>query len=58
MIGVGAIRYELMKNYALFGIGSKKDGSVILTDPDIIEVNNFNKQFLFKKTKKAEVCYC
>jgi molybdopterin/thiamine biosynthesis adenylyltransferase len=51
MIGAGAIGCELLKNYAMLGVGSaKKDeklgvkaGSIVLTDPDIIEVSNLNR---------------
>jgi len=43
MIGAGAIGCELLKNYAMIGLGSKDDGHIILTDPDIIEVSNLNR---------------
>jgi ubiquitin-activating enzyme E1 len=49
MIGAGAIGCELLKNYAMLGIGSQKDGSVLVTDPDVIEVSNLNRQFLFRE---------
>ena len=49
MVGAGAIGCELLKNYALLGAGSKKEGSIILTDPDVIEVSNLNRQFLFRE---------
>ena len=47
MIGAGAIGCELLKNYAMIGIGTNKD--IIITDPDIIEVSNLNRQFLFRE---------
>ena len=57
MVGAGAIGCELLKNYAMLGVGvgkanSKKkttSGSIVLTDPDIIEVSNLNRQFLFRE---------
>lgn len=51
VVGAGAIGCELLKNYAMLGIGSGgspgKEGQIILTDPDSIEVSNLNRQFLF-----------
>ena len=57
MIGAGAIGCELLKNYAMLGVGTgkgdekagKKAGSIVLTDPDVIEVSNLNRQFLFRE---------
>ena len=49
MIGAGAIGCELLKNYALLGAGSQEKGSILVTDPDIIEVSNLNRQFLFRE---------
>jgi len=57
MVGAGAIGCELLKNYAMLGVGcgkkdakaSKKGGSIVLTDPDVIEVSNLNRQFLFRE---------
>lgn len=51
MVGAGAIGCELLKNYAMLGIGtgkanpSKKQpaGAIVLTDPDVIEVSNLNR---------------
>ena len=48
VIGAGAIGWELLKNYAMLGAGSK-EGSILVTDPDIIEVSNLNRQFLFRE---------
>jgi len=48
MVGAGAIGCELLKNYAMLGVGSK-GGSIVLTDPDVIEVSNLNRQFLFRE---------
>lgn len=49
MIGAGAIGCELLKNYAMLGLGSGATGRIILTDPDIIEQSNLNRQFLFRE---------
>lgn len=53
MVGSGAIGCELLKNYAMLGVGTGKQegksGSITLTDPDIIEVSNLNRQFLFRE---------
>ena len=49
MVGAGAIGCELLKNYAMLGAGSSSEGSVLVTDPDIIEVSNLNRQFLFRE---------
>lgn len=49
MIGAGAIGCELLKNYAMLGLGTGKEGHIILTDPDVIEVSNLNRQFLFRE---------
>ena len=55
MVGAGAIGCELLKNFSMLGVGSgpqtseKKQGSITLTDPDIIEVSNLNRQFLFRE---------
>jgi len=57
MVGAGAIGCELLKNYAMLGVGcgkadtkaGTKGGSIVLTDPDVIEVSNLNRQFLFRE---------
>jgi len=49
MIGAGAIGCELLKNYAMLGLGVGPKGAIFLTDPDIIEVSNLNRQFLFRE---------
>uniref|UniRef100_A0A8D0AR16 Ubiquitin-like modifier-activating enzyme 6 n=1 Tax=Sander lucioperca TaxID=283035 RepID=A0A8D0AR16_SANLU len=50
MVGCGAIGCEMLKNFALLGVGlAKSSGEVIcITDPDLIEKSNLNRQFLFR----------
>ena len=47
-MGAGAIGCELLKNYAMMGVGCSPDGAVFVTDMDIIEKSNLNRQFLFR----------
>ncbi len=49
MVGSGAIGCELLKNFAMLGIGSQGDGRIIITDPDMIEHSNLSRQFLFRE---------
>ncbi|KAG1656714.1 Ubiquitin-like modifier-activating enzyme 1 [Nymphon striatum] len=48
VVGAGAIGCELLKNFAMMGIGCGPDGMVTVTDMDIIEKSNLNRQFLFR----------
>ncbi|ELK37632.1 Ubiquitin-like modifier-activating enzyme 6 [Myotis davidii] len=49
LVGCGAIGCEMLKNFALLGVGtSKEKGMVTITDPDLIEKSNLNRQFLFR----------
>lgn len=41
-MGAGAIGCELLKNYAMIGVGCS-NGYIIVTDPDIIENSNLNR---------------
>ena len=47
MVGVGAIGCELLKNYATISLST--NGGIVITDPDIIELSNLNRQFLFRE---------
>lgn len=47
IVGAGAIGCELLKNFAMLGVGTGK-GEIIITDMDFIEKSNLNRQFLFR----------
>lgn len=48
MVGCGAIGCELLKNYALLGVATAGEGLLTITDNDLIEKSNLNRQFLFR----------
>lgn len=47
-VGAGAIGCELLKNFALMGLGAGEEGHITVTDMDFIEKSNLNRQFLFR----------
>ncbi|XP_017468394.1 PREDICTED: ubiquitin-like modifier-activating enzyme 1 [Rhagoletis zephyria] len=47
IVGAGAIGCELLKNFAMIGVGSGQ-GEIVITDMDLIEKSNLNRQFLFR----------
>ncbi|TMW48314.1 hypothetical protein DOY81_006603 [Sarcophaga bullata] len=47
IVGAGAIGCELIKNFAMIGAGVRK-GQLFITDMDLIEKSNLNRQFLFR----------
>lgn len=47
-VGAGAIGCELLKNFALMGLGAGEGGHITVTDMDYIEKSNLNRQFLFR----------
>uniref|UniRef100_A0A3B4AYA7 Uncharacterized protein n=1 Tax=Periophthalmus magnuspinnatus TaxID=409849 RepID=A0A3B4AYA7_9GOBI len=47
LVGAGAIGCELLKNFALIGLGAG-EGHITVTDMDHIEKSNLNRQFLFR----------
>ncbi|KAH7967635.1 hypothetical protein HPB52_001512 [Rhipicephalus sanguineus] len=47
VVGAGAIGCELLKNFAMMGLGAN-DGLIHVTDMDVIERSNLNRQFLFR----------
>jgi ubiquitin-activating enzyme E1 len=48
LVGAGAIGCEMLKNWAMMGLGSGRDGYIYITDMDTIEKSNLNRQFLFR----------
>lgn len=47
VVGAGALGCEIMKSFALMGVGI--NGIIHLCDDDMIELSNLNRQFLFHK---------
>jgi ubiquitin-activating enzyme E1 len=47
IVGAGAIGCELLKNFAMMGVGCTT-GKLFITDMDTIERSNLNRQFLFR----------
>ena len=47
LVGCGAIGCEMLKNFSMLGVGCK-GGCVTITDNDLIEKSNLNRQFLFR----------
>lgn len=47
-VGSGAIGCEMLKNFAMMGMGCGSEGAVYVTDMDSIEKSNLNRQFLFR----------
>lgn len=50
IVGAGAIGCEMLKNWALMGVGCGPEGHVFVTDMDRIEKSNLSRQFLFRNT--------
>jgi len=50
IVGAGAIGCEMLKNWALMGVGCGPNGHVHVTDMDRIEKSNLSRQFLFRNT--------
>lgn len=49
IVGSGAIGCELLKNFAMIGLGTD-EGKIYITDMDTIEKSNLNRQFLFRNS--------
>lgn len=52
VVGAGAIGCEMLKNYAMMGLGCSPsgEGGVAVTDADYIEKSNLSRQFLFRNS--------
>ncbi len=50
VVGAGAIGCEMLKNFAIMGIGCGESGAVHVTDMDHIEKSNLSRQFLFRNS--------
>jgi ubiquitin-activating enzyme E1 len=48
LVGAGAIGCEMLKNWAMIGLGTGPQGQINVTDMDSIEKSNLNRQFLFR----------
>lgn len=48
IVGAGAIGCEHLKNFAMMGLGTGATGELVVTDMDLIEKSNLNRQFLFR----------
>ena len=48
LVGAGAIGCEMLKNWAMTGLGTGPKGKITVTDMDSIEKSNLNRQFLFR----------
>lgn len=47
LVGAGALGCEFLKGFAMSGVACR-NGKVVVTDDDQIEVSNLNRQFLFR----------
>lgn len=50
IVGAGAIGCEMLKNWALMGVGCGEKGHIFVTDMDRIEKSNLSRQFLFRSS--------
>lgn len=47
IVGAGALGCEFLKNFSMMGVSVEKDACTFITDNDLIEISNLNRQFLF-----------
>ncbi|KAJ1980774.1 E1 ubiquitin-activating protein [Dimargaris cristalligena] len=55
LVGAGAIGCEMLKNWAMMGLGTGEQGEVHVTDMDTIEKSNLNRQFLFRPSDVGQL---
>ncbi|XP_036594984.1 ubiquitin-like modifier-activating enzyme 7 isoform X2 [Trichosurus vulpecula] len=48
LVGAGAIGCELLKTFAMLGLGAGQGGGITVTDMDTVELSNLSRQFLFR----------
>lgn len=48
LVGAGAIGCEMLKSWAMIGLGTGPKGKITVADMDQIEKSNLNRQFLFR----------
>jgi ubiquitin-activating enzyme E1 len=48
LVGAGAIGCEVLKCWAMMGLGCGPSGKIDITDMDTIEISNLNRQFLYR----------
>eukprot|EP00968_Pinguiococcus_pyrenoidosus_P028865 scaffold8168_cov239-Pinguiococcus_pyrenoidosus.AAC.4 len=58
LVGAGAIGCEMLKNWAMMGLGAGENGAVHVTDMDRIERSNLSRQFLFRSTDIGQPKSC
>ena len=54
LVGAGAIGCEMLKNWALMGVGCNPTATITITDMDRIEKSNLSRQFLFRNKDIGE----
>lgn len=47
-VGAGDVGCELLKTFAMTGLGCGEGGAITITDMDTIVKSNLNRQFLFR----------
>ncbi|KAI9096953.1 ubiquitin-activating emzyme E1 [Phlyctochytrium arcticum] len=55
VVGAGAIGCEVLKNFAMMGLGTGPQGQIYITDMDTIEKSNLNRQFLFRSADVSKL---
>ena len=55
VVGAGAIGCEHLKNFSMLGFGRGNKANIYITDMDVIEKSNLNRQFLFRKEHIGEL---